>query len=380
MQDRTVTSPADLTARASVLLTDVWGLSDVPVEAAFSHGVLGLMSEHTHYFNGFALLMPVSHGTAVAVRPSASGESRCVLEDGRAASLDQPSTDPQHTLLAKLAAELKPPGVGVEFAVAGSLPSWWWEVNLTSLGVAAARALQAAFSRADESIALMETVRRCIASALELPFSLAYPLASMDGRPGVPVLVDTEGPEYLMLEGPHAEEMGWGAVHVDVPTEDVRHGVDEAVQRAGEALELLQRNGFAHLTSFRELEHRDMERALAVLPGPHAPIVRYLVTENRRVQKLVGALRRRDWQLVGALMLMSHAVQRDDWKMTSPEADRVVDQVEAMSLEGLYGARTTGRSGTVLLAGQPFVIPNFLDQMQSELKKGFDVEAEILLL
>jgi galactokinase len=150
--------------------------------------------------------------------------------------------------------------------------------------------------------------------------------------------------------------------------------------RASDALAILRRHGFPDLTSYRDLEHRDLDRALNAVPDAHAPIVRYLVTENRRVQKLVAAVRRRDWQMMGALMFMSHAVQRDDWRLTSPESNHVVAEVEAMSLEGLYGARATGRTGAVLIAGQPFVIPNFLDRIQSQVRDRFQAPAHSLLL
>ena len=379
LQDRTVPSPSELTGRAEALLNETFGLSESVAEAAFSHGVLGLMSEHTHYFNGFAVLMPVAHGSAVAVRTTHDGRCRCAFENRGAAVLERNADDITASVVASIFEALRPPGTGIEMAVVGSNPEWWWEVNLTSLGVASARAMQALFSRADESIELMTMVRAAIEAALRLPFSIAYPIAAIDGRPGTPVLVDTETNEYLMLGSIDAEEVGWGAVHVSRPIEPLRSGVHERLTMVAEALARLQQTAFPHLASFRDLEHRDLERALDSIPASCAPVVRYLVTENRRVQKLVAALRRRDWQMLGALMLMSHAVQRDDWKMSS-EADFVVSQVEGMSLEGLYGARMSGRSGTVVVAGQPYVIPNFIDRMQSELQDRIGVPAETLLL
>jgi galactokinase len=78
-----------------------------------------------------------------------------------------------------------------------------------------------------------------------------------------------------------------------------------------------------------------------------------LVTENRRVQKHVAALRRDDWQMVGALLLMSHASLRDDWKGTTAAADTLVEAVEARTHDGLYGACMTERGGGVLVVGRP---------------------------
>jgi galactokinase len=72
---------------------------------------------------------------------------------------------------------------------------------------------------------------------------------------------------------------------------------------------------------------------MEALPARLTSVARHLVTDNRRVQKMVAALRRSDWQMVGALLLMSHASRRDAWQGTSAEADFLVEHVEATTLE-----------------------------------------------
>ncbi|HEX7072147.1 MAG TPA: galactokinase, partial [Rhodothermales bacterium] len=365
---------------AASLLVETFGPSQSPREASFSHGVVGLMSEHTHYFNGFAVLLTVDHGEAVAIRVAEESGSRCIIEGGDVFELSAGDPNPMRALIARLVESLRSPDAGVEIAVTGSVPGWWWEVSLSSVGVATARALQGLFSRSDDTVSLMRIVADAIGFAIDLPFSVAYPLAADDGRPFVPVLVDTETREHLILSGTESDDVAWGVLSAPHDLTDIHDRIHDRIAKAAEALDILRRHGFPDLTSYRELEHRDLERALAALPDAHAPVVRYLVTENRRVQKLVAAVRRSDWQMMGALMFMSHAVQRDDWKMTSPESDHVVAEVEAMSLEGLYGARATGRTGSVLIAGQPFVIPNFLDRVQSQVRDRFQVPTQSLLL
>ena len=39
---------------------------------------------------------------------------------------------------------------------------------------------------------------------------------------------------------------------------------------------------------------------------------------------MVFAARKKDWQMFGALLLMSHASLRDDWKRTDDEVDLVL--------------------------------------------------------
>ena len=64
-----------------------------------------------------------------------------------------------------------------------------------------------------------------------------------------------------------------------------------------------------------------------------------MVTENARVVESAAALRSRKWQLLGELMVASHASLRDDYEVSCPELDVAV---EASLAAGAVGARMTG--------------------------------------
>jgi galactokinase len=69
------------------------------------------------------------------------------------------------------------------------------------------------------------------------------------------------------------------------------------------------------------------------------PIARHVVTENARVTAFAAALDRNDLRACGALMLASHRSLRDDFAVSTPELDRLVE----LSLDaGAHGARLTG--------------------------------------
>jgi galactokinase len=69
------------------------------------------------------------------------------------------------------------------------------------------------------------------------------------------------------------------------------------------------------------------------------PIARHVVAENARVLAFVDALRARDLDACGRLMLASHASLRDDYAVSTPELDRLVE----LAMEhGAAGARLTG--------------------------------------
>jgi galactokinase len=69
------------------------------------------------------------------------------------------------------------------------------------------------------------------------------------------------------------------------------------------------------------------------------PVARHVVNENRRVRDAAAAFERGDLDAFGRLMLASHASLRDDFQVSTPELDLLVDLCMD---EGAFGARLTG--------------------------------------
>jgi galactokinase len=66
---------------------------------------------------------------------------------------------------------------------------------------------------------------------------------------------------------------------------------------------------------------------------------RHVISEERRVLDVVRALERGDFAAVGAAMYESHASLLDDYEVSCPELDRIVDIGRSV---GAIGARMTG--------------------------------------
>ena len=67
---------------------------------------------------------------------------------------------------------------------------------------------------------------------------------------------------------------------------------------------------------------------------------RHVVSEIARVASAVDALRRDDFAGLGVLMRASHDSLRDDYEVSSPELDLLVDLASAQAY--VLGARLTG--------------------------------------
>ncbi len=93
------------------------------------------------------------------------------------------------------------------------------------------------------------------------------------------------------------------------------------------------------IVTLRDLEIGDLERINA-LPSPYSNRARHVVTENARVLETVAAFKAGDLTRVGGLFGESHLSMRDDYDMSEPEIDLLVEIARAHP--SIYGARLTG--------------------------------------
>ncbi len=102
----------------------------------------------------------------------------------------------------------------------------------------------------------------------------------------------------------------------------------------------------------RDVDLADVPRVMA-LPDPLGRRARHVVTEDARVLDAVRALQAGDIEALGALFYASHASMRDDYEVSVPEIDLIVDLARAMP--EVYGARLTGGGfgGSVVMLARP---------------------------
>jgi galactokinase len=95
-----------------------------------------------------------------------------------------------------------------------------------------------------------------------------------------------------------------------------------------------------HVSALRDVTTRDLLRLGGRIPRPARQRAWHVVTENRRVEEAVAALRRHDGRSFGELVLASHASLRDSYDVSSAELDTLVEL--ATQSPGAYGARVVG--------------------------------------
>jgi galactokinase len=100
-----------------------------------------------------------------------------------------------------------------------------------------------------------------------------------------------------------------------------------------------QASALLNVTSLREVGLSDLPH-LRQLPDPLGRRVSHVVTENDRVLQAVAALRVADLSRLGRLFYESHDSMRDDYEVSIPEIDLLVDL--ARTDARVFGARLTG--------------------------------------
>ena len=123
-------------------------------------------------------------------------------------------------------------------------------------------------------------------------------------------------------------------------------------------------------SSWREVDRADLERGRRTLGDETHRRARHVVGEILRTTQCADAMVAGDWPQVGELMFASHESLRDDFEVSTPELDRLVELAAALGPDaGVIGSRMTGGGFggcTVTL-----VQADHLERVQAELVKRY---------
>jgi len=281
-------------------------------------GRVNLIGDHTDYQDGLCLPLAIDRDVLVAFR--ARADDRVVVDSvdlPRAASV----TRVVDAVVESLARRGRPE-VGFDAVVASTVPIGSGLSSSAAFEVAIARA---AAHVADFALDDAETARAAQEAehlASGVPCGVMDQMASVFGRADHALLLDCRTTTVSPVALPPSVSII--VVHSGLPRRlaasayaDRRAACEAAAGRLG-------------VVALRD-----------AVPAQVAddPIARHVVSENARVLQFVAALRAGDIGSCGRLMVESHASLRDDFAVSTPELDRLVE----LALEhGAIGARLTG--------------------------------------
>ncbi len=329
--------------RARAGLREVFGRESAVVAAA--PGRVNLIGEHSDYNEGFVLPMAIDRRAAVAVAPSGEGCCRVVAMDraGEVASFEgvgRGAATPGWARYAEgVVSLLRARGVDVpmfDAALASDVPVGGGLSSSAAVEVAFAVALGALAGGALDPLSLAALCQRAEHEFAGVPCGLMDQLAAVFGRAGHAMLIDCRTVEVRPVP------MDAARASVLVVDSGVRHELasGEYAERRREcdqaAAALAERD--PGVRSLRDAAEDAIERA-----GLEATLhrrARHVVRENERTLEAARLLEAGDMAGVGRLMLESHASLRDDYEVSCPELDALVEIASATP--GVIGARMTG--------------------------------------
>jgi galactokinase len=293
-------------------------------------GRVNLIGDHTDYNDGFVLPAAIDLECVVRATPSQRVRVRSAQLDGE---LDIPadgSAEPREQEgwgryaagVVRTLAEHGRPAVGIDASVSSTVPAGSGLSSSAALEVSLALALcdAADFELPQRELALACQHAELIATGV--PCGIMDQLSSVAGRAGHALLVDCRALTVDPI--PLPEDLSLIVVHSGVARELAESAYAER-RTACEAA--AARLGLAALRDATPEQVADDPRS------------RHVVSENARVLEAAQALAAGDGEWLGRLLSASHASLRDDFEVSTPELDTLVEALEAA---GALGARLTG--------------------------------------
>jgi galactokinase len=272
-------------------------------------GRVNLIGEFTDLAGGLALPAALDLGITLVAEPAQTIDLRS-RELGEHATLAADGTGAASGFgryVAGVAQELALLGrapVGLRGELSSTLPIGSGLSSSAALEIVVGIALCAVADFELEPLELALAAQRAVHRAVGVPSGILDEAACLFGRAGQAVLFDFASLEHELVPLPE----GVALVIAD-------SGVTRRLEHSGYAT-----------------RKREIEEGLG-------PRLRHLETENARVREVVDALRAGELGRVGELFRAGHDSLRDDFEVSVPELDRLVDWAYE---NGAYAARMTG--------------------------------------
>ncbi|XP_068007625.1 galactokinase [Melanerpes formicivorus] len=318
-----------------------------PVLAAWAPGRVNLIGEHTDYNGGFVLPMALQLGTVLVGSPTQDGTISILTTSAEA---DEPHRvqfpaprhgsplSPGQPLWANYVKGVIQhyqggPVPGFSAVIASDIPLGGGLSSSASLEVATYSFLQQLCPDGGDSVAKALACQKAEHTFAGMPCGIMDQFISVMGKEGHALLIDCRSLETVLV--PLAD----ASLAILITNSNVRHTLSgsEYPTRRRHCQEAAAALGKA---SLRDATMAELEAARSRLGQEVYRRARHVIGEIARTAQAAQALRDRDYNTFGKLMVESHNSLRDDYEVSCPELDELV--AAALEVNGVYGSRMTG--------------------------------------
>ena len=296
--------------------------------AVFAPGRVNLIGDHTDHAGGLALPMAVQLGTTLRYRREGDRVELTSDAEPVPASVPIDVDDPSRVrpswarYVAGVVAEVRPK-VGLRGELRTTLPLGGGLSSSAALEVAVAIALGAP----RDPLTVARLCQRAEHRGPQVPCGLMDQLTCTAGVEGAALLIDFTLCTWTPV--PLPDTLAVHVVHCGVPRQLDGSAYADRADECKRAADQIGPLAIASLAGVHRLPDSVMRRR-----------ARHVVSENMRVRAMVDALRASDLTAAGALLVESHRSLRDDFEVSIPALDDLVERLCATP--GVFGARLTG--------------------------------------
>ncbi len=310
-------------------------------------GRVNLIGEHTDYNDGFVLPMAIDQQTVAAIAPRPDRKLRCwSLNLDDAIELDLDSLGPGRRqnwadYIEGMAAALKGAGVelkGANIAIQSNVALGGGLSSSAALEICVGKALAAiSNSRLDDlSLALAGQTAEHVHVGIQCGIMDQY--TSVHATAGHALLLDCRSLDAKPIA------LNLKDFRIVICNSRVKHSLASSEynrrrEACGRGVDLL-RGVLPEIRALRDVAPEDFEKYGSLLPDAIRKCCRHVVSENARTLDAARALETGNILEMGRLMSKSHQSLRDDYLVSCPELDLLVETASAHP--GALGARLTG--------------------------------------
>ncbi|MFH9571770.1 galactokinase [Streptomyces sp. NPDC017230] len=309
-------------------------------------GRVNLIGEHTDYNDGFVMPFALPHTAVAAVSRRDDGILRLHSADIAAGPVElrvadlTPESDRSWTAYPSgVVWALREAGhelTGADIHLASTVPSGAGLSSSAALEIVVALALNDLYSLGLRGWQLARLCQRAENVYVGAPVGIMDQTASACCEAGHALFLDTRDLSQRQIPFDLAAE-GMRLLVVDTRVKHSHSEGEYGKRRAGceKGAALLGVN------ALRDVAYDELDAALERLADDEEVLrlVRHVVTEDARVERVVSLLESGDTRAIGPVLVEGHTSLRDDFRISCPELDLVVDTALA---SGALGARMTG--------------------------------------
>lgn len=307
-------------------------------------GRVNLIGEHTDYNDGFVLPCAIDYQTVIACAPRQDRQIRVLAADydnqQDLFSLDEPIVshanlrwaDYVRGVIKHLQTRNRDFG-GADLVISGNVPQGAGLSSSASLEVAVGQAIQALYQLPLDGVALALNGQEAENQFVGCNCGIMDQLISALGQQDHALLIDCRSLATRAV--PMPEDIAVVIINSNVKRGLVDSEYNTRRKQCEEAARFFAVKALRDVTPemFLPLQHQ--------LDPVVAKRARHVISENQRTLDAADALAAGDLKLMGKLMAESHASMRDDFEITVPPIDKLVEIVKGVIGEQ-GGVRMTG--------------------------------------